>query len=88
LSFAELQERAGRAVTVKEAGDAATVYSADLVVAAGMAKSRGEAKRLILQGAVEVDRQKVTGDSVSIRNGSIIRVGKRRWVRIVNSEAK
>jgi len=86
LSFGALRERVGRGAAVKETGDSVRVHSADVMLAAAMAKSRGEAKRLILQGAVEIDGQKVTGDSVCMKDGSIVKVGKRRWVRIVNSD--
>jgi len=51
-------------------------------------KSRSEAKRLLAQGAIEVDGKRVTSNMVTIRNGSVIKVGKRRWVKIVNADAK
>ncbi len=49
----------------------------------GLAKSRSEAKRLIEQGAVAVDDNTVTEVDWKIKIGSIIRVGKRRWVKLV-----
>ena len=58
----------------------------ELLVRHGLASSRSEAKRLISQGAVDVDGQKVTSDMIPIQDGSIIKVGKRRWVKIVNSD--
>lgn len=58
---------------------------ADVIAATGLAGSRSEAKRLVSQGAVEVDGQKVTGETLAIREGSVIKVGKRRWVRIVDT---
>ena len=58
----------------------------------GLAKSGSEAKRLLAQGAVEVDGEKITGNligvydgvTIRIRDGSIIKVGKRRFVKIVD----
>ncbi len=59
----------------------------------GIVKSNAEAKRLIAEGAVDLiypDGTKVTVGKhpLYIRNGSIIKVGKRRWVKIVNTDAK
>jgi tyrosyl-tRNA synthetase len=51
-------------------------------------KSRMEAKRLLAQGAIEVDGNIVLEKDVRIRNGSIIRVGKRLWKRIMNIDTK
>jgi tyrosyl-tRNA synthetase len=66
---------------------------ATLLVSAGLAKSRGEARRLMAQGAVEImapkdggfDIVKVSGDElkVDLRDGNIVRVGKHRWIKIV-----
>jgi ribosomal protein S4 len=50
--------------------------------------SRSEAKRLLSQGAIEIDGQKVTGDVVKIRDGSTIKVGKRRFKKIVNADGQ
>jgi len=49
-------------------------------------ESRMEAKRLLAQRAIEVDGNTVVGKDVSIWDGSIIKVGKRRWAKIVNSD--
>ncbi len=55
----------------------------------GIVKSNAEAKRLINQGAVDLDGRKVTANGTPyIRDGSIIKVGKRRWVKIVDSDKK
>ena len=65
-----------------------------LLVSAGLAKSRSEARRLTSQGAVEllaprdggVEAVKIQGDELTdkLRAGSIIRVGKHRWIKLVN----
>lgn len=55
----------------------------------GLAGSKSEAKRLIVQGAVEIDGQKVTEDGYeALNDGSIIRVGKRRFVKIVKDKTQ
>ena len=58
----------------------------DLLVDANLVKSRGEAKRLLTQGAVQLDGQRVTGNTVPVRDGSILKVGKRRFVKLVTAE--
>jgi tyrosyl-tRNA synthetase len=57
-----------------------------LLVKAGLAESRSEAKRLLAQGAIEIDDNRVTADIAIIRDGSVIKVGKRRFVRIINAD--
>jgi tyrosyl-tRNA synthetase len=57
-----------------------------LLVEAKVVESRGEAKRLLTQQAVEIDGKKVVGDDVAVADGSVIKVGKRRFLRLVKSE--
>ncbi len=57
---------------------------------AGLAKSRAEARRLIDQGAVEINGKAVKED-ISIEKvdgGSIIKVGKRRFLKVVRENSK
>ncbi len=51
---------------------------------AGLTKSRSEARRLLAQGAIEIDGKKVTEDLdiSNIAKGSIIKVGKHRFASI------
>ncbi len=57
----------------------------DLSLVAGLIKSRGEAKRLLKKGAIEVNGNKITETGpIAIEDGSVIRVGKRRFLRLVN----
>lgn len=61
---------------------------ADLLVASGVAPSKMEAKRLVRQGAVELDgRVLQTGEKVTLDGGRphILRVGKLRFVELVQS---
>lgn len=55
-----------------------------LLVAAGLAPSNGEAKRLVQQGGVRIDDEKVTDPrlQVILRNDMIVRAGKRGFARI------
>jgi len=57
-----------------------------LLVEIGLVESRGEANRLINQGAVSVDGHKITSNIAPIQNGSIIKVGKRRFARVINTD--
>ncbi len=59
------------------------VLLTDVLVEVMAAKSRSEAKRLISQGAVEVDGQKISSESIVLRHGTIIKIGRRRFIRIV-----
>jgi tyrosyl-tRNA synthetase len=52
---------------------------------AGLAKSRSEARRLLAQGAIEVDGEKVSTDKVILKDGSVIKVGKRGFLKMVDS---
>jgi tyrosyl-tRNA synthetase len=58
----------------------------DLLTVIKMAKSRSDAGRLIDQGAVSIDGQTVTASTVKIESGSIVKVGKRRFAKINNSD--
>ena len=52
-----------------------------LLLETGLVKSRSEARRLIEQGAVDIDDNTVTEVDWKIKRGSIIRVGKRRYIK-------
>ncbi|HEV2952644.1 MAG TPA: tyrosine--tRNA ligase [Candidatus Dormibacteraeota bacterium] len=57
------------------------------MVEAGLASSRGEARRLSQQGGVRINGEKVTEASFSsFENSDVLQVGKRRFVRIRLSE--
>jgi tyrosyl-tRNA synthetase len=57
----------------------------DLLVAADLAKSKSEARRLIQHGGVTLDDEKVDSIErmVSVRDGMILQVGKRRFVKLI-----
>lgn len=55
-----------------------------LMVDAGVAESAAEARRLINQGAVQLDGERVTVDAAdAVAAGGALRAGRRRWVRLV-----
>ena len=58
----------------------------DILVKTKMAKSRGEATRLIQQDAVSIDGEKVTSPLAPIKSGSIIKVGRRRFAKVIDTD--
>lgn len=56
----------------------------DLLIQTGFAESRAEAKRIVNQGGVTINESRITNHEsrVDLKNGMIIKVGKRRFVRI------
>ncbi len=59
---------------------------ARIITATGQCDSGGQAKRLIDQGGVSIDGEKLTGKFAPLRSGSILKVGKRNVVKIFNSD--
>ncbi len=57
-----------------------------LLTVAEMVKSRSEAIRLIAQGAISIDGKKVTDRIIPIQSGCIIKLGKRRFARIIDKD--
>lgn len=57
----------------------------DLLVAAKAAASKSEARRLLEQGAVEVNGASIKGQvsSIKVKNNDIVKVGKKKFVKIV-----
>lgn len=61
-----------------------TVEAADLILAAGFAKSKREARRLITQNSVKINGEKFSDErgTVSLENETLLQVGNRRFARI------
>jgi tyrosyl-tRNA synthetase len=53
----------------------------ETLVEAGLAKSRGDARRLVEQGGVRVNNEKV-GLDAKVKDGEVLSAGKRNFVRI------
>jgi tyrosyl-tRNA synthetase len=60
-----------------------TVSVPALLVETNLVASTGEAKRLIAQGAVEIDGERVTENDWNAASGAVLKVGKRRFCRIM-----
>ena len=87
-----------KSVTLKSFDDARTVVGYDisrLLVEINLAKSRSEANRLISQGAISIDGKKIGSDTSTantisyvapLKSGSIIKAGKRRFARVINTD--
>jgi tyrosyl-tRNA synthetase len=61
-----------------------TLKVVDLLVRAGLAESKGEARRLVTQGGVSLDGERVARPDaeVPVTDGLVLRVGRRRFARI------
>jgi tyrosyl-tRNA synthetase len=85
ISFKAMRSPSGnKAISGPNAGK--MVYVADLLTLTGIVPSRTEARRMLQQGAVEVDGVKVNGDTIYLQDGMVIKVGKRRWVQLKNAD--
>ena len=60
------------------------VWIVKLITGAGCAKNSSEARRLIEQGGVHLDSEKITSvdAEVTVREGAILKVGKRNFVKL------
>lgn len=69
---------------VKWEGDE-EVWVVKLLVDLGMQSSNGEARRMIQNGGVKINQQKVTDNQmqVKLKDGMIVQVGKRKFKKIV-----
>jgi len=56
---------------------------APTLVREGIVKSNSELKRLLRQGAIELDGEKISTNIINARNGSILKLGKHNFVRIM-----
>jgi tyrosyl-tRNA synthetase len=92
---AEAEEHFERTVQKKEVPEEIKEYrvtlteSIDLrgvLVVTGLAKSRSEANRLIAQGAVSIDGKKISSNIATVNSGSIIKVGKRRFAKVIDTD--
>lgn len=57
----------------------------DLLLLVNFAPSKGEAKRLVQQGGVSIDGEKVSEvhQSIKIKSGMILKVGKRKFLKLI-----
>ncbi len=64
---------------------ASPIRMLDLLTSSGLARSRGEGRRLLSQGAVSLDGERVLQDVAvaAPADGAVLKVGKRRFLRVV-----
>lgn len=57
----------------------------DLIVLVNFAPSKGEARRLVQQGGVSIDGDKISDlqQVVSVNSGMILKVGKRKFIKLI-----
>ena len=69
----------------KEMEKGSVIGIIDLITGVGFASSRGEARRLIIQGGVSIDGEKITDfkREVSIEKDFVLKVGKRKFIKII-----
>ena len=79
-----LPERIPDIVVSAEHLVAGKIWCPKLLVMTGLAGSNSEARRLIEQGAVTVDGERIqdSTEDLSVRSGMILKVGKRKFARI------
>ncbi len=58
----------------------------NIIYDAELARSKSQARRLVQQGAVRLDDEKVTSIDVEIESEGVLQVGKRRFLQLVTSE--
>lgn len=69
--------------SLEEGADRNAIFLPRLLKDAGLVKSTSEARRLIKQGAVTVDGEKVKTEEIAVsKAGAVIKVGKRRFLRL------
>jgi tyrosyl-tRNA synthetase len=61
----------------------------DIIFDAGLARSKSEARRLVRQGAVKLDGERVASieAEVEVEGQRVLQVGKRRFLRLVSGDA-
>lgn len=65
-----------------EARVVSPVYLPRLIQQQGWAPSLSQARRLIAQGAVSIDGQRVGGEEAAVADGAVLKVGKARFLRL------
>ncbi|MDD5021497.1 MAG: tyrosine--tRNA ligase [Endomicrobiaceae bacterium] len=60
------------------------IKTSQLLIDSGMVSSKNEARRLIEQGGIKINSEKISNDDeIEIKNGMIIQAGKRKFKKIV-----
>jgi tyrosyl-tRNA synthetase len=66
-------------------GDKKEINILDLIILVNFAPSKGEARRLVTQGGVSIDNNKIDDVQfiVSVKSGMILKVGKRKFIKLI-----
>ncbi|MDP2364930.1 MAG: tyrosine--tRNA ligase [Ignavibacteria bacterium] len=66
-------------------GDNKEINILDLIILVDFAPSKGEARRLVTQGGVSIDGEKISDlqYTVSVKEGMIFKVGKRKFIKLI-----
>ncbi len=66
-------------------GDKKEINILDLIILVNFAPSKGEARRLLTQGGVSIDGEKINNvqSSISVKSGMILKVGKRKFIKLI-----
>lgn len=66
-------------------GERSEINILDLIILVNFAPSKGEARRLVLQGGVSIDGEKINDaqSSISVKTGMILKVGKRKFIKLI-----
>lgn len=80
----EVPDDAPEAVIPADAFKDGRIWAQKLLTLTKAAPSRGEAERLLQQGAVEMDGERITDPraDLAVRDGAVLKVGKRRFIRL------
>ena len=62
------------------------VEASSFLAQMGLVKSKAEGKRLISQGAIEINRERFDRKVFLVEDGIVIKVGRRSFVRLVAME--
>ncbi len=59
-----------------------TMTIIDTLINSGLVKSKNEARRLIRQGAVSLDNERIEKEETIVGKGGILKIGKRRFLKL------
>lgn len=70
--------------------DEAEIWIPHMIVKAGCAKSNGEVRRLIKQGGLYIDNKRINDEhlKVSVEEEKLVKLGKRRFYKIIGKVSR
>lgn len=64
------------------AAESSLLDTAEVLVRAGMLTSKSELRRLLMQGGVSLNGERVCDPEIPIKNGDVLKLGKKRFAKI------